>query len=149
VGIDALLPMEQLVASSITRQRFYAAVMGVFAAIAALLSAVGIYGVLAYTVGQRTREFGVRTALGATARDVLAMVLREGLRLTSLGIGTGLAGALALARYLEGMLYGVTPLDPLTYVATVVLFAAVASIASFLPARRATRIDPMTALRYE
>jgi predicted permease len=149
VGIDALLPMEQLVASSITRQRFYAAVMGVFAAIAALLSAVGIYGVLAYAVGQRTREFGVRAALGARSRDVLAMVLCQGLLLTGIGIGIGLAGAIALTRYLEGMLYGVTPLDPLTYVATVALFAAVASIASFLPARRATRIDPMTALRYE
>ncbi len=149
VGIDALLPMEQLVASSLTRQRFYAAVMGVFAAIAALLSAVGIYGVLAYAVAQRTREFGVRTALGARSRDVLAMVLGQGLRLTSIGIGIGLAGAIALTRYIEGMLYGVTPLDPLTYVAMVALFAAVTSIASYLPARRATRIDPMTALRYE
>jgi putative ABC transport system permease protein len=149
VGIDAMLPMEQLVASSLTRQRFYAAVMGVFAAIAVLLSAVGIYGVLAYAVGQRTREFGVRTALGARSRDVLAMVLRQGLRLTSIGIGVGLAGAIALTRYIEGMLYGVTPLDPLTYVAVAALFAAVTSIASYLPARRATRIDPMVALRYE
>jgi predicted lysophospholipase L1 biosynthesis ABC-type transport system permease subunit len=149
VGIDALLPMDQLVASSLTRQRFYAAAMSVFAAIAVLLSAVGIYGVLAYAVGQRTREFGVRTALGARGRDVLAMVLRQGLTLTSIGIGIGLAGAIALTRYLEGMLYGVTPLDPLTYVATVALFVAVASIASFLPARRATRIDPVTALGYE
>jgi len=149
VGIDALLPMEQLVASSLTRQRFYAAVMGAFAAIAVLLSAVGVYGVLTYTVGQRTREFGVRTALGARSRDVLAMVLRQGLRLTSIGIGIGLAGAIALTRYIEGMLYDVTPLDPLTYVVVVALFAAVTSIASYLPARRATRIDPMTALRYE
>jgi putative ABC transport system permease protein len=149
VGIDALLPMNQLVASSLTRQRFYAAVMGAFAAIAALLSAVGIYGVLAYAVGQRTREFGVRTALGARSRDVRAMVLRQGLRLTTIGIGIGLTGAIALTRYMEGMLYEVTPLDPLTYVGVVALFAAVASIASYLPARRATRIDPMTALRYE
>jgi putative ABC transport system permease protein len=149
VGIDALLPMDQLVASSLTRQRFYAAVMGAFAAIAAVLSAVGIYGVLAYAVGQRTREFGVRTALGARSRDVLAMVLGQGLRLTSIGIAIGLAGAIALTRYLEGMLYGVTPLDPLTYIGTVAMFAVVASIASFLPARRATRIDPLTALRYE
>jgi putative ABC transport system permease protein len=149
VGIDALIPMDQLVASSLTRQRFYAAVMGVFAAIAALLSAIGIYGLLAYAVGQRTREFGVRTALGARSRDVLAMVLRQGLRLTSIGIGIGLAAAIALTRYIEGMLYGVTPLDPLTYIATVALFAAVASIASYLPARRATRIDPIMALKYD
>jgi putative ABC transport system permease protein len=149
VGIDALLPMDQLVASSLTRQRFYAAVMGVFAAIAVLLSAVGLYGVLAYAVGQRTREFGVRTALGASSRDVLSMVLRQGLRLTSIGIGIGLAGAIALTRYIEGMLYGVTPLDPLTYVAVVAVFVAVTSLASYVPARRATRIDPMRALRYE
>jgi putative ABC transport system permease protein len=149
VGIDAMLPMEQLVASSLTRQRFYASVMGVFAAMAVLLSAVGIYGVLTYAVGQRTREFGVRTALGARGRDVLALVLRQGLLLTCIGIGIGLAGALALTRYIEGMLYGVKPLDPVTYVAVVALFVAVTSLASYLPARRATRIDPMTALRHE
>ena len=149
VGIDAMLPMEQLVASSLTRQRFYAAVMGVFAGIAMLLSALGIYGVLAYTVGQRTREFGVRTALGARSGDVLGIVLRQGLWLTAIGIGIGLAGAIALRRSLEGMLYDVTPLDPLTYVAVVAVFAAVTLVASYLPARRATRIDPMTALRYE
>jgi putative ABC transport system permease protein len=114
-----------------------------------LLSAVGIYGVLTYAVGQRTREFGVRTALGARGRDVLALVLRQGLLLTCIGIGIGLAGAIALTRYVEGMLYDVTPLDPLTYVAVVALFLAVTSLASYLPARRATRIDPMTALRYE
>jgi putative ABC transport system permease protein len=121
----------------------------VFAAIAVLLSAVGIYGVLAYAVGQRTREFGVRTALGASSRDVLAMVLRHGLLLTTIGIGLGLAGAIALRQYVEGMLYGVTPLDPLTYVTVVALFVAVTSLASYVPARRATRIDPITALRYE
>jgi predicted permease len=149
VGIDAMLPMEQLVASSLTRQRFYAAVMGVFAAIAVVLSAVGIYGVLAYAVEQRTREFGVRTALGARSRDVLAIVLRQGLLLTGIGIGIGLMGAIALTRSVEGMLYDVQPLDPPTYVAVAVLFIAVTSVASYLPARRATRIDPMTALRYE
>jgi putative ABC transport system permease protein len=149
VGIDAMLPMEQLVASSLTRQRFYAAVMGVFAAIAVLLSAVGIYGVLAYAVGQRTREFGVRTALGARSRDILGMVLRQGLLLTGIGISIGLFGAIALTQYLEGMLYGVQPLDPTTYGSVVALFTAVTFIASYLPARRATRIDPMTALRYD
>jgi putative ABC transport system permease protein len=149
VGIDAMVPMEQLVASSLTRERFYASVMGVFAAIAVLLSAIGIYGVLTYAVGQRTREFGVRTALGATGRDVLALVLRQGLLLTCIGIGIGLAGAIALTRYIEGMLYDVKPLDPLTYVAVAALLAAVTSIASYLPARRATKIDPLRALRYE
>jgi putative ABC transport system permease protein len=149
VGIDAMVPMDQLVASSLTRERFYATVMGVFAAIAVLLSAVGIYGVLAYAVGQRIREFGVRTALGARRSDVLAMVLRQGLALTTFGIAIGLAGAMILHRYLEGMLYGVTSLDPATYVGVVALFAAVTSIACYVPARRATHIDPLTALRYE
>ena len=149
VGIDAMLPMEQLVASSLTRHRFYTAIMGAFAAIAVLLSAVGIYGGLAYAVGQRTREFGVRMALGARSRDVLATVLRQGLLLTGIGIGIGLFGAIALTRYLEGMLYDVQPLDPTTYGSVVALFTAVTSIASYLPARRATRIDPMTALRCE
>ena len=149
VGIDAMLPMEQLVASSLTRQRFYAAVMGVFAIIAMLLSAVGIYRVLAYAVGQWTREFGVRTALGATSRDVMALVLRQGLALTGIGICIGLFGAIAVTRYLEGMLYGVQPLDPATYGSVVALFAVVACVASYLPARRATRIDPMTACRHE
>ena len=149
VGIDAMIPMEQLVASSLTRQRFNASVMGVFAGIAVLLSAVGVYGGLAYAVGQRTREFGVRTALGARSRDVLALVLRQGLGLTTIGIGIGVAGAIALTRYLEGMLYGVTPLDPLTYIAVIALFGAVTATASYVPARRATRIDPLMALRTE
>jgi putative ABC transport system permease protein len=141
--------MEQLVASSLTRQRFYAAVMGAFAAIAVLLSAVGIYGVLAYAVEQRTQEFGVRTALGATARDVLAIVLRQGLLLTGVGISIGLMGAMALTRYVAGMLYDVQPLDPPTYIAVAALFIAVTSVAAYLPARRATRIEPLTALRCE
>jgi putative ABC transport system permease protein len=149
VGIDAMLPMEQLAASSLTRQRFYAAVMGVFAAIAVLLSIVGIYGVLAYAVAQRTQEFGVRTALGASRGDVLAMVMRQGLMLTSIGIGVGVLVATGVTRFIEGMLYDVTPLDPTTYVAVAALFVAVTSVASYLPARRATRIDPMAALRYE
>ncbi len=103
--------------------------MGVFAAIAVVLSAVGIYGVLAYAVEQRTREFGVRTALGARSRDVLAIVLRQGLFLTGIGIGIGLMGAMALTRSVEGMLYDVQPLDPPTYVAVAVLFIAVTSVA--------------------
>ena len=149
VGIDAMLPMEQLAASSLTRQRFYAAVMGVFAAIAMLLSIVGIYGVLAYAVAQRTQEFGVRTALGASSGDVLAMVMRQGLMLTSIGIGIGVLVATGVTRLIEGMLYGVTPLDLTTYVAVGALFVAVTSLASYLPARRATRIDPIAALRCE
>jgi putative ABC transport system permease protein len=148
-GIDVMLPMEQLVASSLTRQRFYAILLSLFAAIAAVLSAIGIYGVLAYAVGQRTQEIGIRMALGAERGAVLEMVLRHGMVLTTIGIVLGLASAAALSRYLSGMLFDLTPLDPATYVVVAIMFAAVALSASYLPARRATRIDPMVALRHQ
>ena len=148
-GIDVMLPMEQLVASSLTRQRFYAILLGVFAAIATVLGAIGIYGVLAYAVGQRTQEIGIRMALGAERGAVLGMVLRRGIVLTTIGIVLGLAGAAGLTRYLSGMLYDLTPLDLPTYAAVAILFATVALIASYLPARRATQVDPVVALRHE
>jgi predicted permease len=148
-GIDAMLPMEQLVASSLTRQRFYAILLGLFAVIAAVLAAIGIYGVLAYAVGQRTQEIGIRMALGAQRGAVLRMVLRNGIALAATGIVLGLAGAAGLTRYLSGMLYDLTPLDRPTYAAVAVLFTAVAVAASYLPARRATQVDPMTALRHD
>src|SRR5262249_27333106 len=147
-GIDVMLPMTQLVASSLTRQRFYAILLGAFAAIAAILGAIGIYGVLAYAVGQGTKEIGVRMARGAERGTVLRMVLRRGIALMTLGIGLGLAGAAGLARYLSAMLFDLTPLDPTTYLAVGILFGVVALIASYLPARRATLIDPMAALRH-
>ena len=148
-GIDAMLPMEQLVASSLTRQRFYAILLGLFAAIAAVLGAIGIYGVLAYAVGQRTQEIGIRMALGARRGAVLRLVLGRGVVLITSGIALGLAGALGLTRYLSGMLFDLTPLDPATYVAVAIAFALVALVASYLPARRATRVDPVVALRHE
>jgi putative ABC transport system permease protein len=148
-GIDVMMPMEQLVASSLTRQRFYAILLGTFAAIATILGAIGIYGVLAYAVGQRTREIGIRMALGAERGAVLQMVLGHGIALTVVGVGLGLAGAAGLSRYLSGMLFDLTPLDPATYAAVGILFAAVALAASYLPARRATLIDPMAALRHD
>lgn len=148
-GIDAMLPMEQLVASSLTRQRFYAILLGLFAAVAAVLAAIGIYGVLAYAVGQRTQEIGIRMALGAERGAVLRMVLRRGIVLTTIGIVLGLAGAAGLTRYLSGMLYDLTPLDPPTYAVVAILFATVALVASYLPARRATQVDPMVALRHD
>jgi predicted permease len=147
LGIDALVPMDELVASSLTRQRFYASVTGFFAAIAAALSAIGIYGVLAYSVGRRRQEFGIRMALGATTRDIVSMVLRRGLLLAGIGIAVGIMASVALTRTLDGMLYDLTPLDPLTYVTVGLLFAGVTSVSSYLPARRATRIDPIGALR--
>ena len=148
-GIDVMLPMEQLVASSLTRQRFYAILLGLFAAIATVLGAIGIYGVLAYAVGQRTQEIGIRMALGAERGAVLRMVLRRGIVLATIGIVLGLAGAAGLTRYLSGMLYDLTPLDPPTYAAVAMLFATVALVASYLPARRATQVDPVVALRHD
>jgi putative ABC transport system permease protein len=148
-GIDVMLPMEQLVASSLTRPRFYAILLGIFAAIAAVLGAIGIYGVLAYVVGQRTQEIGIRMALGAERGAVLGLILilRRGIALMTIGITVGLAGAAGLNRYLSGMLFDLTPLDSATYAAVAVLFAAVGVAASYLPARRATQVDPVVALR--
>jgi putative ABC transport system permease protein len=146
-GIDVMLPMEQLVASSLTRQRFYAILLGIFAAIAAVLGAVGICGVLAYVVGQRRQEIGIRIALGAERGAVLGLILRRGIVLMTIGITLGLGGAAGLNRYLSGMLFDLTPLDPATYAAVAMLFVAVALAASYLPARRATQVDPVVALR--
>jgi len=148
-GIDAMLPMEQVVASSLTRQRFYALMLGIFAAIAAALGAIGTYGVLAYAVARRTNEIGIRMALGAQRGDVLRLVLRRGAILAVIGIVLGLAGAVALSRSFTVMLYGLTPLDPATYVAVTCLFAVVTALASYIPARRAAKVDPMDAIRCE
>ena len=148
-GIDAMLPMEQLVAASLTRQRFYALMLGIFAAIAAALGAIGTYGVLAYAVARRTNEIGIRMALGAQRGDVLRLVIRRGVILTVIGLVLGLAGAAGLSRSLTAMLYALTPLDPTTYVAVTVLFAAITMLASYVPARRAAKVDPMEAIRRE
>jgi putative ABC transport system permease protein len=123
--------------------------VGVFGAIAGLIAAIGIYGVLAYTMTQRTQEFGIRLALGAQPRKVLGMMLGHGVILVMIGVGFGVAGALAITRYLLSMLFGLTAVDPLTYLAVAVLFTAVALLASYVPARRATKVDPLVALRYE
>jgi putative ABC transport system permease protein len=148
-GLDAILPMASLFSNSVAPRRFYAVVVGALATVAALLAAIGVYGVLAYAVAQRTQEIGVRVALGARRGQVLTLVLRRGLLLAAVGIGIGLAGAFASARYLEGMLYGVTPLDPITFVLVGVAFMTVAALASYFPARRATLVDPIVALRSE
>jgi putative ABC transport system permease protein len=148
-GIDVMLPMEEIVASSLARQRFYALMLGIFAAIAATLGALGTYGVLAYAVARRTNEIGIRMALGAQRGDVLRMVLRRGVILAVVGIALGLAGAAGLSRSLTAMLYDLTPLDPATYVAVTGLFAVVTALASYVPARRATKLDPMDAIRCE
>jgi putative ABC transport system permease protein len=148
-ALDAIMPLDRLVANSVARQRFYAAMLAVFAAVAGLLAAIGIYGVLAYAIVERTREIGLRIALGAGRGQVLGLVLGHGLLLAAIGIALGLAGAAAATRYLQAILYGVAPLDVGTFVIVALAFAAVAALASYLPARRATQVDPMVVLRIE
>jgi putative ABC transport system permease protein len=141
--------LEQIVANSTTVPRMYAVLVGIFAAIAVSLAAIGIYGVMAYTVSERTREIGIRMALGAQPRAVLALVLGQCGALTLAGLVVGIAGAAAGSRYLEGLLFGVTPFDPATIAMVAAAFAAVACAAAFKPARRATSVDPAIALRCE
>jgi putative ABC transport system permease protein len=149
IGIDAIAPMERLVASSVARERFYAVTLSVFAAVAALVAAIGVYGVLAYAVVQRTQEIGIRLALGAQRGQVLGLILRQGVILTIVGIVVGLAAAVAATRVLRGLLFGITPLDAATFTAVALLFGLVAIAGSYLPARRATIVDPMVVLRTE
>jgi putative ABC transport system permease protein len=154
-GVDRDLPvyrvttMEKLVAESLAQRRFSMFLFGVFAALALALAVVGLYGVMSYAVAQRTHEIGLRMALGAQSRDVLRMVVGQGMWLVAVGLAVGLAGALALTQLMTSLLYGVSAADPLTYAGIAVLLAAVAFFASYLPARRATKVDPMEALRYE
>jgi predicted permease len=147
--IGQVRTMEEVLSLSIAFQRFLMILMTVFAGLALVLAAVGLYGVISYSVSQRTHEVGIRMALGATGRDILEAVIRDGLRLTLMGTAAGLAGALALTRILRTMLFGVNPTDPLTFIAVTLLLISVAMLASYLPARRATKVDPMVALRYE
>jgi putative ABC transport system permease protein len=144
-----LLTMDQILADSLARQRLSIQLMTVFAALAGLLAAIGIYGVLAYLVDQRQREFGIRTALGARSADVLALVLWEGLVPVSAGLIAGIAGALGLTRLLKSLLYEVSATDPLIFGAVSIGLIAVSLAAMFIPALRATRVSPLEALRHE
>ena len=141
--------MNDLVSSSITQQRFIVLLLGCFAVLALLLAAVGIYGVMSYSVTQRTHEIGIRLALGARSTNVLALVLKSGMMLAVIGAAIGVAGALALTRLMTTLLFGVTPKDAPTFIALSLGLLAVALIACYLPARRASQVDPMNVLRQE
>jgi len=144
-----ILTMDDLVANSLTQQRFNMLLLGAFAGLAMLLAAVGIYSVLSYSVKRSVREIGIRLALGARLGDVLRMVVFEGMKPALLGVVVGTAGALAMGRVLSSLIYRVRPTDPVTFVAVTLLLALVALLASVIPAYRATKVDPMVALRYE
>jgi putative ABC transport system permease protein len=154
-GVDKDLPVfrvmtvERVVSDSLAQRRFSMTLFGIFAGLALLLAVVGLYGVMSYTVAQRTHEIGIRVALGAQGRDVLRMVVGQGMLLVGGGVLLGLGGALALTRVMSSLLYGVSATDPLTYAGIALLLAAVALLASYVPARRAMKVDPMVALRYE
>jgi putative ABC transport system permease protein len=141
--------MDERVAVTLETRRFAVVLLGVFGALALILAAIGLYGVLAFAVSQRTREIGIHMALGARARDVLLMVIRQGMSLVVVGVVFGVAGAFALTRLMRSLLFEVGPTDSLTFVIVSLLLAAVGFIACFVPARRATKVDPLIALRYE
>ncbi len=153
--LDRTLPiaqvrtMDQLASESMARNTFSASVLGLAAVVALVLGSVGVYGVLAYIVGQRQREFGIRIALGAQTRDVGSLVIRQGLSVVAAGVGIGLVGSVALTRLLEALLFGVDPRDPWTFLAGTVLLLGAATLASYAPARRASQVDPSVALRSE
>jgi putative ABC transport system permease protein len=141
--------MDQLVYRSASVPRFNTALLGIFAALALVLAAVGIYGVMSYAVAQRTHEIGVRLALGAETNDIIRQVVRQGMLPAVVGIAAGTAGAWAVTRFLSSLLFGVRPTDPTTFALVPLLLAAVGVLACLLPARRATKVDPVVALRYE
>jgi putative ABC transport system permease protein len=142
-------PMEEVVADSLAARRFSMILLGVFAALALLLSSIGIYGVISYVVGQRTHEIGIRMALGAQRSHVLRLMLGEGMKMALMGVAIGVAAALGLTQLMASMLFGVSATDPITFCGVALVLTSVALTACYIPARRAMRVDPMVALRYE
>ena len=147
--VASIQTMAARVSASVSQPRVQMNVLGAFAALAILLAAIGIYGVMSYAVTQRTREIGIRMALGAGRREVLYLVLRQGGTMITLGVALGLAGAMLMTRVLRTLLFGVSTTDPSVFAAIVVLLSATAWVATYVPARRATRVDPLVALRDE
>src|SRR5256886_5738981 len=141
--------MGEVSADSVAARRFNMLLLAIFAGLALVLAAVGIYGVMSYAVTQRTQEIGIRMALGARAGDVLGLIIRNGMTLTLIGVVIGVGGVVALTRLLRTLLFGVTPTDALTFVTVSAVLIFVALLACYLPARRATKVDPLVALRYE
>jgi ABC-type antimicrobial peptide transport system permease subunit len=141
--------MEQLASASLSRQRFLMMLFSAFAGLALVLACIGVYGVLAYLTGQRVPEMGIRIALGASAREILLLVLRQGLVIILAGVAMGIVGALAAARLLTHTVDGMRSIEPLTFAVMIPVLVAAALLASFVPARRASRVDPLVALRYE
>jgi putative ABC transport system permease protein len=144
-----VMPMEPRLAETIAPRRFQMLLFGAFAVVALLLGTVGVYGVISHSVSRRTHEIGIRMALGARQRDVLALVIRQGMWLALAGVAIGLAAALALTRVMAGFLFNVKPTDPATFAGTSLLLLCIAFFAAYLPARRATKVDPLVALRDE
>jgi putative ABC transport system permease protein len=147
LALDSVMTMDDRVMASLAKPRLYAVVLGWFGAFAVLIAGVGLFGVMSFSVAQRTREIGVRSALGARARDIVALVLRQAMWIVGAGVAIGLTAALAAVRLLSGFLFGVSAYDPLTFVAVPIVVGAVAAVACLVPARRAVRVDPITALR--
>ena len=141
--------MNEVIADSLAEQRFSMILLNAFAVVALLLAGIGLYGVISYLVGQRTREIGIRVALGAQRQDVVRLVVKHAMKMALGGLALGLLAALGLTRLLTGLLYGVTTTDPMTFAVITLLMTAVALLACLVPALRATKLDPLVALRYE
>ena len=149
LAVSKVRTMDQVISESTARQNFNMLLLTIFAGLALLLAAIGIYGLMSYTVEQRTQEFGIRMALGAGRNDMLKLVVRQGMLLAGIGLGIGLAASFGLNRLLANLLFGVKATDPITYVAVAMILVSVALLATYIPARRAMKIDPLVALRYE